>query len=107
MQVAALIVYNVYVLKEENMTNMPISVGDFVRSFDFHYMRDLDGPRSCYMEGVVTGFKKFQGCDRYVIEVKRCIVRGEESNDYPTVILPPVNGTPTTMGRVTNGVEVI
>ena len=89
------------------MTNMPISVGDFVRSFDFHYMRDLDGPRSCYMEGVVTGFKKFQGCDRYVIEVKRCIVRGEESNDYPTVIIPPVNGTPTTMGRVTNGVEVV
>ena len=30
---------------------MEITFGSQVRSFDFHYMRDLDGPRSCYMEG--------------------------------------------------------
>ena len=86
---------------------MEVSIGSKVRSFDFHYMRDLDGPRSCYMEGVVIGIEKVRGCDRYVIEVTRCVAGGEESTDHPSVIIPPVNGTPTTMGRITDGVEVI
>ena len=86
---------------------MEITIGSKVRSFDFHYMRDLDGPRSCYMEGVVTGIESIRGCDRYVIEVTRAVARGEEHNDHPSVIIPPVNGTPTTMGRITDGVEVI
>ncbi len=88
---------------------MNITIGNRVRSFDFHYMRDLDGPRSCYMEGVVTGIEKIRGCDRYIIAVDRCIVRGKEqpAQNYPPEICPPVNGTPTTMGRITDGVEVI
>ena len=86
---------------------MSIQIGTHVRSFDFHYMRDLDGPRSCYMEGVVTGIENIRGCDRYVIEVTRCVSGGKEHNDHPSVIIPPVNGTRTTMGRVTDGVEVI
>ena len=86
---------------------MEISIGTKVRSFDFHYMRDLDGPRSCYMEGVVTGIEKIRGCDRYVIEVNRCVGGGKERDDFPSTIIPPVNGTKTTMGRVTDGVEVI
>jgi len=86
---------------------MDIKIGKKVRSFDFHYMRDLNGPRSCYMEGVVTRIEKVRGCDRYIIEVDRCIVGGEEKSDFPSEICPPVNGTPTTMGRVTDGVEVI
>ena len=88
---------------------MDINIGTKVRSFDFHYMRDLDGPRSCYMEGTVTGFEKIRGCMRYVIEVDRCIGRGKElpAQEYPPIIYPPVNGTPTSMGRVTDGVEVI
>ena len=84
-----------------------ITIGNRVRSFDFHYMRDLDGPRSCYMEGTVTGFEKIRGCGRYVIAVDRCVGGGKERTDFPTVIYPPVNGTPTTMGRITDGVEVI
>ena len=86
---------------------MNIQIGNRVRSFDFHYMRDLDGPRSCYMEGVVTGIENIRGCDRYVIEVTRCVSGGKEHNDHPSVIIPPVNGTPTSMGRVTDGVEII
>ncbi len=86
---------------------MEITVGTKVRSFDFHYMRDLEGPRSCYMEGVVTGIEKVRGCDRYVIKVDRCVVGGEEKSDFPSTIIPPVNGTPTMLGRVTDGVEVI
>jgi hypothetical protein len=86
---------------------MDIAIGSQVRSFDFHYMRDLDGPRSCYMEGKVVGFEKVQGCQRYVIEVSRCVAGGEEREDFPPTIYPPVNGTPTTMGRVTDGVELL
>ena len=82
-------------------------VGDRVRSFDFHYERSLEGPRSCYMEGQITGLKHIEGCWRYKIEVRRCVGGGEEETDFPAVIYPPVNGTPTTMGRVTDGVEVI
>jgi hypothetical protein len=88
---------------------MNITIGNRVRSFDFHYMRDLDGPRSCYMEGVVTGIEKIRGCDRYIIAVDRCVSGGKEqpAQNYPPEICPPVNGTPTTMGRITDGVEVI
>ena len=86
---------------------MEITIGSKVRSFDFYYMRDLDGPRSCYMEGVVTGIENIRGCDRYVIEVDRCVGGGKERSDFPSVIIPPVNGTPTTMGRITDGVELI
>ena len=88
---------------------MEITIGSRVRSFDFHYMRDLDGPRSCYMEGVVTGIEEIRGCMRYIIQVDRCVGRGKElpAQEYPPTICPPVNGTPTTMGRITDGVEVI
>ena len=86
---------------------MTIQIGTQVRSFDFHYMRDLEGPRSCYMEGKVVGFEEVRGCQRYVIEVDRCISGGEEQGDFPATIYPPVNGTPTWMGRVTDGVEAI
>lgn len=82
-------------------------IGDKVRSFDFHHMRDLEGPRSCYMEGQLTGLKRVEGCWRYKIEVTRCVAGGEEQNNFPPVIYPPMNGTPTTMGRITDGVEVI
>jgi len=82
-------------------------IGDRVRSFDFHYERSLDGPRSCYMEGQITGLEMIRGCWRYKIEVRRCVGGGKERTDFPTVIYPPVNGTPTTGGRVTDGVEVI
>ena len=88
---------------------MDINIGTKVRSFDFHYRRDLEGPESCYMEGVVTGFDHIRGCDRYIIAVNRCVSGGKDqpAQNYPPEICPPVNGTRTTMGRVTDGVEII
>jgi hypothetical protein len=86
---------------------MEIVIGTKVRSFDFHHMRDLEGPRSCYMEGKVVGFEEIRGCQRYVIEVELVIGGGVENDERPAIIYPPVNGTPTWTGRVTDGVEVI
>ena len=84
---------------------MDITVGTKVRSFDFDG-RDLEGERACYAEGKVVGFEKLEGCERYVIEVTRRVFGGDE-DDRRGKIYPPVNGTPTWMGRVTDGVEVI
>ncbi len=88
---------------------MHVEVGNRVRSFDFHYMRDLDGPRSCYMEGEVTAIVEHPhfGYKCYEIQVDRVIGGGKELEEKPVTIYPPVNGTKTTMGRVTDGVEVI
>ncbi len=82
-------------------------IGDRVRSFDFHYERSLEGPRSCYMEGQITGIEMVRGCWRYKIEVNRCVAGGKEVKDFARVIYPPINGTKTTMGRLTDGVELL
>ena len=88
---------------------MEISVGSHVRSFDFHYMRDLEGDRACYMEGEVTDIVEHPhyGYKCYEIQVSRVVVGGKEENEGHLTIYPPVNGTPTTMGRITDGVEFI
>ena len=82
-------------------------IGDRVRAFDFDNDRDLEGPRACYMEGQITGLKHVEGCWRYKIEVHKSVFGGMDMTDFPSVVYPPVNGTPTTMGRITDGVEVI
>ncbi len=86
---------------------MTISLGDFVRSFDFPRHRDLDGPRSSYIEGRVVDFKDYEGCKRYVIEVSRQVVGGKEIDARPRKVYPPVNGTRRLMGGVCDGVELI
>jgi len=86
---------------------MTIQIGTRVRSFDFANKRSLEGDQACYAEGEVVGFEIFHGSTRYVIEVDRCIFAGEEVIDYPVTIYPPVNGTPTWMGSVTNSVEAV
>ena len=89
-----------------------IEVGSKVRSFDFargDSGRDLAGERACYVEGVVEGFKEVEGCERYVIRVDRKVFGGEEEDilgRFPHVY-PPVNGTPTSLGGVCNGVELV
>jgi len=89
---------------------MNIDIGTKVRSFDFAdgpEGRSLAGEHACYVEGVVTGFERLEGCDRYEIKVTRDIFGGkEESRRVGATIYPPVNGTPTWTGRVTDGVEV-
>ena len=85
---------------------MDIIVGNRVRSFDFHYYRELEGDRACYMEGEVTRIVEHPhfGYKCYEIQVDRCVSGGIERDSYPEVIYPPVNGTKTTMGRSTDGV---
>ncbi len=98
-----------------------------VRSFDFargDHGRDLEGERACYVEGVVCavipagerfdtpdpgGFVYPASCDRYAIRVTRLVFGGVEGDpeEIPTWACPPLNGTPTSMGRITNNVEAI
>jgi hypothetical protein len=96
-----------------------IKVGSKVRSFDFAdtgrngevYGRDLEGERACYVEGTVVGFddENFD-CRRYEIRVERRVFGGKEDakvDPREAVVYPPVNGTPTLLGRVTNSVELV
>jgi hypothetical protein len=86
---------------------MTICVGTKVRSFDFDRNRAVTGPDACYVEGVVEsvvteGFD----CPRYKVRVTCRIFSGEpaEGADF---VFPPVNGTPTLFGDVTNNVVSI
>jgi hypothetical protein len=88
------------------MTN-DINIGDKVRSFDFPKHRDIEGPDACFAEGFVEGFKKI-GCTRFDIRVTRAVWEGKEvPTEEGTRIAPPLNGTPTNMGRITDGVVKI
>jgi hypothetical protein len=89
-----------------------IQVGDKVRSFDFaepgeSWGRDLEGDRACYVEGVVVGFADWPDCKRYQIRVDRRVFGGKEKPIRDPEVFPPVNGTPSTMGGVTDGVEKV
>jgi hypothetical protein len=99
---------------------MKIQVGQKVRSFDFadgKWGRDLIGERACFIDGIVTditnmipgedGFLMDVGCDRYVIEVELRVFGGKAVDPEATTFYPPVNGTPTWGGKVTNCVEAI
>jgi hypothetical protein len=95
-----------------------IHVGDRVRSFDFQRAetRDVNGPEACYVEGVVQGIGcqftepgdsetvTFNDCGRYQIRVERFVLAGKETASRPRYVYPPVNGTPTMLGEVTDGV---
>jgi len=84
-----------------------IKVGDRVRSYDFPERRDdPDRPQS-YVEGTVTALVEREGCMRYEIRVDKRVVGGDVidmKNVSSTTVYPPVNGTPTTGGRRTDGV---
>lgn len=77
-----------------------INIGDEVRSYDFPQRKD------CYVEGVVQGFPVMDGCMRYQIEVSRVVWEGTPEpapRDYR--VYPPINGTITLRGRLTDSVE--
>lgn len=77
-----------------------IGVGDRVRSYDFAGVWDH------YIEGVVEAITEpMEGCPRYKLRVERRVVGGQEAPPYAEYVYPPVNGTPTMMGKVTNLVE--
>lgn len=85
----------------------PISVGDRVRSFDFQ-CRSLTGGRAAYAEGTVDAIGDFLGLgfDQYRIKVERQIFGGKElpAEDRDPEVFPPVNGTRSILGGVTDGV---
>ena len=93
---------------------MSISIGSRVRSFDFagnltdgtRTGRDLEGERACFVEGEVVAFDHQEGCKRYRILVDYDVFGGEESSRrVGTLVYPPVNGTPSFLGGVTDFVE--
>lgn len=81
-----------------------IQVGDTVRSYDFPDNRALE---HCYIEGVIENVEWHEGCERYKIRVTARIWEGKREGITadPMYVYPPVNGTPTLMGRVTSGVR--
>lgn len=83
-----------------------VQIGDTVRSYDFP---DSDLTSGCYVEGVVESIEWYEGCERYKIRVTARFWEGKREGItadpmYIYHIYPPVNGTPTLTGRVTNGV---
>lgn len=84
-------------------TEFPL--GTRLRSFDFEHNR------TCYVEGVLTGYKNVEGCNRYVIRVEKQVFGGTEVTDGSGLVgrdvYPPVNGTPTFFGGETKGVEEV
>ena len=115
------------------MTPPTIPLHSTVRSFDFSRTlesgqttgRDIHGEHACYAEGVLCAIipmgEQFvpddepdnpilpSSCDRYAIRVTRRVFGGAvlPKNQSETWVAPPVNGTPSWTGRVTNSVEVI
>jgi len=79
-----------------------IRVGHRVRSYDF------DVSDNCYAEGLVEEITApWEGCARYKIRVEKLVFDGQPSAQHPEYVYPPVNGTPTSFDRVTNGVSRI
>lgn len=84
-----------------------VNVGDLVRSFDF------EGRDDCFVDGIVeeitSGPNGQFGCPRYKITVTS-VSRGDKGSyapEKPFTVYPPVNGTPTPSGRVTDRVRVL
>lgn len=99
---------------------LSIKVGTKVRSFDFPdnvLSRDpKDSEHACFAEGVVVEITDpathpmFHDCARYAVRVERRVFGGSGERDQGLVgetIYPPVNGTATWTGGVTNGVEAV
>jgi hypothetical protein len=88
-----------------------IEIGDRVRSFDFALMgnRDLMGVRAAYVVGFVTDIQVIEGCKRYciLIDIRVWGGKAEDLRDKTHYVYPPVNGTPTSLGGICDGVELI
>lgn len=83
-----------------------IKIGDEVISFDF-YHRELEGPRACYVAGVVEAvgdFPECPGCPRYKIRASTRVFGGKEITPEAIHFYPPVNGTENLFGGVCDGV---
>ncbi len=83
---------------------MEIQKNDSVKSYDFPDRKDL---AFCGVEGVVTDIVTLRGCKRYEITVNKTIWMDKEVAIKDEKVYPPINGTPTSLGRITNGVEKV
>jgi hypothetical protein len=84
----------------DDVIQSDIGPGERVRSYDF------GGIRTCYAEGVVEAITEpMEGCPRYKLRVETRVMDGERISIEEPYVYPPVNGTPTTFGGVTNCVE--
>ena len=101
----------------ERFARQDIEVGDIVRSFD-HYgevdaemASDLTGENACYVIGIVEPpdevSQSFEDCERYTIRIVSRIVNGRTRPLGESHVYPPVNGTPTLMGRIQSGVRLV
>lgn len=77
--------------------DLAIEPGDRVRSYDFAGIPD------CFIEGVVEALTEpMEGCPRYKVRVQRCVRQGLEVPPFAMYVYPPVNGTPSWTGKLTN-----
>jgi hypothetical protein len=82
--------------------DMSIEAGNRVRSYDFA------GSDTCYAEGVVEEITEpMEGCRRYKIRVESRVFDGASQPSHEEYVYPPLNGTPSTFGGVTNAVARI
>lgn len=82
--------------------NDDIQIGNRVRSYDSEMMDD------CFIEGTVIGFREYEGCTRYVIDVDRTVVGGDVNRTPDNFqVIPPVNGTPRSLGGECDSVKRI
>lgn len=82
----------------------PFGEGDKVRSFDFPEWQELEGERTCYVEGYVVSI------DYEIGEVGILVTKdvwcgkevpaGETGSHKNDVLYTPLNGLPSTMGSV-------
>lgn len=86
----------------------PIKVGSVVRSLDFP---DRDAEREaqspCFVEGIVRGAVRLEGCTRYRVEVTRRVFGGDEVEAEAGEVFPPINGTLRLFGGTCNGVMLV
>ena len=80
--------------------DLEIKPGALVRSYDFA------GSRDSYAQGVVEAITEpMEGCLRYKIAVRVRVFGGAPVEEHEEHVYPPVNGTLTWTGKVTNYVE--
>lgn len=84
-----------------------IQIGDRVKSLEFpDYHGGQPRTTDCYVIGIVRGFVE-PDCWRYDIEVEEDIWKGKPANNPRSRVVPPVNGTPTQLGGICNGVTKV
>lgn len=94
-------------------SSLDVRVGDTVRSYDFprKVTRGVEDGQECYVEGVVEAIVEEDAegirfdCPRYKLRCTRRVFGGKERDPEAAFFYPPVNGTASWLGGMTNGVR--